>query len=398
MKNKKQIKKRSKFYSLTFRIVSYMFILMLVTMTIAITLMAIFYYSGIVDSGTAPAISPVLLIIILILISSLIGWLLSVALYSLTFKDLNEFQTAMGKVAHGDFSVSLPENDDGYMHDLNCGFNAMVKSLKSIETLKTDFISDFSHEFKTPIASIYGFAKLLKKGGLTEEERLEYIDIIITESNRLTRLAQNTLFMSRLETHETVYEKKLYSLDEQLRKCALMFQSEMDAKNIDLSLSGESVQYYGNEDLVQQMWINLISNAIKFTPSGGTVEISVTETSNRVIVSVRDSGIGMNEQTKQKIFDKFWQGDSSRAVAGNGLGLSIVNKILQLTDGKIEVKSKENEGSEFIVTLPNDIPEEKSDDGKNDPSAPSGQKLPVFRLFTPKPKKPSDGKPIQKTK
>lgn len=387
MRTKRQIKKRSKFYSLTFRIVSYMFILMLITMTIAITLMAVFYYSGIVDSGSAPAISPVLLIIILILISSLIGCLLSVALYSLTFKDLNVFQTAMGKVAHGDFSVSLPENDDGYMHDLNCGFNAMVKSLKSIETLKTDFISDFSHEFKTPIASIYGFAKLLKKGGLTEEERREYIDIIITESNRLSRLAQNTLFMSRLENHETVYEKKLYSLDEQLRKCALMFQSDMDAKHIDLSLSGESVEYYGSEDLVQQMWINLIGNAVKFTPHEGTIEISVSSESNRVTVSVRDSGIGMSEQTQKRIFDKFWQGDESRSVSGNGLGLSIVSKILQLTNGRIEVRSKVNEGSEFIVTLPNEIPEEKNDDGKNDPSASSAQKLPVFRLFTPKPKK-----------
>lgn len=385
-RNKKQVKKRSKIYSLTFRIVSYMFILMLVTMTIAITLMAVFYYTGIADSVNAPAISPVLLIIILILISSLIGCLLSVALYSLTFKDLNEFQTAMGKVAHGDFNVSLPENDEGYMHDLNCGFNSMVSSLKSIETLKTDFISDFSHEFKTPIASIYGFAKLLKKGGLTEEERREYIDIIITESDRLSRLAQNTLFMSRLETHETVYEKKLYSLDEQLRKCALMLQPEVDSKNIDLSLSGGKVYYYGNEDLVQQMWINLISNAVKFTPKNGSVEITVSECDGSVIVSVRDNGIGMNEETQKKIFDKFWQGDSSRSVAGNGLGLSIVNKILLLTGGKIDVKSKENEGSEFIVTLPNELPEENADGGKDEPS-PSGQKLPVIRLFTPKPKK-----------
>ncbi len=386
-RNKKQVKKRSKIYSLTFRIVSYMFILMLVTMTIAITLMAVFYYTGIADSVNAPAISPVLLIIILILISSLIGCLLSVALYSLTFKDLNEFQTAMGKVAHGDFNVSLPENDEGYMHDLNCGFNSMVSSLKSIETLKTDFISDFSHEFKTPIASIYGFAKLLKKGGLTEEERREYIDIIITESDRLSRLAQNTLFMSRLETHETVYEKKLYSLDEQLRKCALMLQPEVDSKNIDLSLSGGKVYYYGNEDLVQQMWINLISNAVKFTPKNGSVEITVSECDGSVIVSVRDNGIGMNEETQKKIFDKFWQGDESRSVSGNGLGLSIVSKILQLTNGRIEVRSKVNEGSEFIVTLPNEILEEKNDDGKNDPSASSAQKLPVFRLFTPKPKK-----------
>lgn len=343
---------RRKFNSLTFRIVSYMFVLMLVTLTVALTLMGIFYYTGFSPDGGAPAISPVLLIIILIIVSALIGCLLSVALYSLSFKELNTFQSAMKRVENGDFDVTLPDSEEGYMHDLNAGFNAMVRSLRSIETLKETFISDFSHEFKTPIASIYGFAKLLKKGGLTEEEKREYIDIIISESNRLTQLAQNTLDLTRLENQETVYEKKPYRLDEQLRKCALMFQSEMDAKNIDLSLSGENVMYYGNEDLMQQMWTNLIGNAVKFTPDGGNIEISVSSSGGCVSVSVRDSGAGMDEETQKHIFDKFWQGDASRSVSGNGIGLSIVKRIAQIAGGEIRVQSEPGKGSTFTAVFP----------------------------------------------
>ena len=340
---------RGRFYSLTFRIVSYMFVLMLITLTVALTLMSI--VMGITE-GENRIISPVLLVIILVVVSAFIGCLLSVALYSLSFRDLNTFQSAMKRVAGGDFSVTLPDTGDGYMHDLNAGFNAMVRSLKSIETLKETFISDFSHEFKTPIASIYGFAKLLKKGGLTPEEQREYIDIIISESNRLTQLAQNTLTLTRLDNHEAVYEKALYGLDEQLRKCALMFQGEMDAKNIDLSLSGEDVTYYGNKDLMQQLWINLISNAVKFTPEGGRIEISVSSGDGKVSVSVRDSGAGMDEETLKHIFDKFWQGDASRSVPENGLGLSIVRRIVQIAGGGINVVSAPGKGSEFIVTLP----------------------------------------------
>ena len=341
---------RGKFYSLTFRIVSYMFVLMLITLTIALTLMGIFMG---LSSEENRIISPVLLVIILVIVSALIGCLLSAALYGLSFRELNDFQNAMKRVANGDFNVTLPDSDQGYMHDLNAGFNAMVRSLKSTETLKESFISDFSHEFKTPISSIYGFAKLLKKGGLTEDERREYIDIIISESNRLTQLAQNTLAMTRLDNQETVYEKQPYSLDEQLRKCALMFQSELERKNIELSFNGENVVYYGSEDLMQQLWINLISNAVKFTPERGSVDISVSQSDDgTATVSISDSGVGMSEEEQKHIFDKFWQADSSRSVAGNGLGLSIVKRITQIAGGEISVSSKPDKGSVFTVTLP----------------------------------------------
>ena len=159
--------------------------------------------------------------------------------------------------------------------------------------------------------------------------------------------------MTRLSSDQTVYEKRFYSLDEQLRKCALIFQGELDRKSIDLSFSGENVMYYGNEDLMQQLWINLISNAVKFTGKNGSIEISVSGSEDgRATVSVRDSGVGITEEEQKHIFDKFWQADSSRSVAGNGLGLSIVKRITQIAGGEITVKSRPGEGSVFTVVLP----------------------------------------------
>lgn len=358
MENKKKNKRRfpAQFYSLTFKIISYVFILTIIMITIALSIMAVMYYSGLFDGGEGAAVSPVIVVIILVVVSSIIGALLAIGLYSLSFKEFNQFQAAMSKVAKGDFSVTLPDNEDNYMYELNSSFNAMVKSLKSIETLKTDFISDFSHEFKTPIASICGFAKLLASPNISEEEKQEYINIIISESNRLTQLSKNTLSLSKLDNQEAVYEKVPYSLDEQLRKCALMFQTEMDGKQIDLSLLGEDIVYCGNEELTQQLWINLIGNAVKFTPNGGSIEISVAEEDANVVVSVKDTGCGMDEETKRRIFDKFFQGDPSRSVSGNGLGLSIVSKILQIVGGDITVESEPDKGSVFTVTLPNRPP------------------------------------------
>ena len=350
---KVKIKLPSQFYTITFKIISYVFILVIITLVIALSLFAVLYYNGAFSGGEPDGfpISPVLLVVLLVLVSAIIGCVLSVALYSLSFKELKRFQTAMNKVAKGDFTVTLPENEENYMRDLNTSFNTMVRSLKSIETLKKDFISDFSHEFKTPLSSICGFAKLLGSKSLTNEERQEYIDIIASESSRLSTLAENTLYMARLENADGVLEKHYYALDEQLRKCALMFQSDADKKNIELVLVGENVTYFGNEGLMQQLWINLIGNAVKFTPDGGKIEITVTEDDKVITVIVQDNGVGMNEQTKAKIFDKFYQGDSSRSTLGNGLGLAIVKRIVEITRGSIEVESQVGQGSTFKVKL-----------------------------------------------
>lgn len=351
---KQRVKLRlpGQFYTVTFKIVSYVAVLMIITLTIALSLMAMLYYGGVFGNGQQqPPVSPVLLVILLVLVSAIIGCVLAVALYSLTFREFTQFEQAMNRVAKGDFSVTLPVSDESYMHDLNNAFNAMVRSLQSIETLKTDFISDFSHEFKTPITSICGFAKLLKNPNVAEEDKQEYINIIISESTRLSQLAQNTLSMSKLDNSDGAIERRVYSLDEQLRHCAIIFQAETERRHIDISVIGDDAEYYGNEELMQQMWINLIGNAVKFTPEGGSIDIAV-KGGDPVTVSVRDTGCGMDEETKAHIFDKFYQGDKSRSSAGNGLGLAIVRKIVQLAGGGIDVVSAPGQGSTFTVTLP----------------------------------------------
>lgn len=351
---KQRVKLRlpGQFYTVTFKIVSYVAVLMIITLTIALSLMAMLYYGGVFGDGQQqPPVSPVLLVILLVLVSAIIGCVLAVALYSLTFREFTQFEQAMNRVAKGDFSVTLPVSDESYMHDLNNAFNAMVRSLQSIETLKTDFISDFSHEFKTPITSICGFAKLLKNPNVAEEDKQEYINIIISESTRLSQLAQNTLSMSKLDNSDGAIERRVYSLDEQLRHCAIIFQAETERRHIDISVIGDDAEYYGNEELMQQMWINLIGNAVKFTPEGGSIDIAV-KGGDPVTVSVSDTGCGMDEETKAHIFDKFYQGDKSRSSAGNGLGLAIVRKIVQLSGGGIDVVSAPGQGSTFTVTLP----------------------------------------------
>lgn len=362
-KNKGKRRLPGQFYTITFKIISYVLILMVAMIVIALSVMTILYYCGVFgDSGHETA-NPIVIILIVILVSAVLVGVLAVGLYSYSFKGLNQFQAAMNKVAKGDFSVTLPTEEDNYMYALNSSFNAMVASLKSIETLKTDFISNFSHEFKTPISSICGFAKLLKNPRISDEEKQEYIDIIISESDRLTLLSKNTLSLSKLDNQETIYEKKNYSLDEQLRKCALMFQTQVDRKNIELSLFGEA-DYCGNEELMQQLWINLVGNAVKFTPENGSVDISVEKRDGGIAVSVRDTGIGMDEETKSRIFERFYQGDSSRSVSGNGLGLAIVKRILQIVGGNITVESEPSKGSTFTVFLPDEAAELKDTEKK----------------------------------
>ncbi|MBP5649180.1 MAG: HAMP domain-containing histidine kinase [Clostridia bacterium] len=333
------------------RTVGYVLCVLTITLAIAVVLFLCLFVFGPMGSELPP-MSPILFIILLNIFSLIMGFLLSIILYRITFKELEDFDVGMKKVGKGDFSVRLEERENSYMSELNHTFNAMVTSLNSIETLKTDFISNFSHEFKTPLSSVSGFAKLLKKGDLTPEESKEYIDIIISEAERLVQLSKNTLLMSRLDNQEALYEKKTYFLDEQLRKCALLFQTDIDKKQINLSLEGEDIQYYGSQDLTQQLWINLIGNAVKFTNEGGAISISIDKTSEFIEVKIADTGIGMSAETKQRIFDKFFQGDKSHTTYGNGLGLSICKKIIEITGGSIEVESELGQGSTFIVKLP----------------------------------------------
>ena len=259
---------------------------------------------------------------------------------------------AFDKVSHGQFGYQLEVPKSGQFKSLFENFNKMSKELSSIQTLKDEFIHDFSHEFKTPIASINGFANLLLEGGLTEEEQRQYLKIIADESARLSTLAENTLTLNRLENQQFLGEVKPYRLDLQIKECVILLEREWTAKDITVSSELAPLEYEGNASLMQQVWLNLIGNAIKFTPSRGEIAVSLAERGGGAEVRVSDNGIGMSKEVAAHVFDKYYQGDASHSTRGNGLGLSIVKRIVTLAGGSVSVESREGEGSTFIVFLP----------------------------------------------
>ncbi|MGN1033445.1 MAG: ATP-binding protein, partial [Intestinibacter sp.] len=259
---------------------------------------------------------------------------------------------ATGEVAKGNFNIKLPIPNEFELASLTAKFNTMVKELNSIETLRNDFISNVSHEIKTPIATIQGFSNLLKDDTLSKEDRDEYLDIIISETSRISNLTSNILKLTKLETQEIITDKVSFSLDEQLRHSVLLLQRDLNEKNLNIDIELDEVQIYNNEDLLQQVWINLISNAIKFTDENGKISIQLMDTEDTATVKITDTGIGMKAESLSHIFDKFYQEDKSHSSNGNGLGLALVKRIVDLCDGTIRVKSMLGEGSSFTVELP----------------------------------------------
>lgn len=259
---------------------------------------------------------------------------------------------AVQEVAKGNFDIQIKNNSIDEVGQLTRNFNKMTQELKRIEYLRKDFINSVSHEFKTPIASIQGFAKLIQMENLSEEEKREYAGIIAEESARLSKLSTNILRLSSLENKEIVDSTKLFPLDEQIRKTILLLEHEWSRKNISFDIELEKLQYQGDEELLQQVWINLINNAIKFSPENGSITVRLEKASDGVRASIMDEGIGMSEETTQRIFEMFYQGDKAHSSEGNGLGLTIAKRILDLCSGSIQVESRLGEGSTFTVILP----------------------------------------------
>lgn len=267
-------------------------------------------------------------------------------------KKVTKLTNAINRVAAGDFQIRLNEAHSAPLTEVVKNFNKMTRELQSVETLRCDFVNNFSHEFKTPIASINGFAQLLLDTEVPEEERKEYLHIIAEESLRLTHLAEQTMMLSRLDSQQTIPDREIYSLDEQLRQTAILLSPAWNEKHIDLTVDAESMSFYGNPALLSQLWINLLNNAIKFTPESGKISISAHQHKNCFLVSIQDNGCGITEEQLPHIFHRYYKGSPSRSLAGLGLGLSIAHRIVELCGGSIEVKSRPGAGSCFTVTLP----------------------------------------------
>lgn len=297
--------------------------------------------------------NPFLPIIMIFTTSIFIATAVNILVGKKVLKPISAISKAMVDVAKGDFKVHL--DYDGVVNELNdmsANFNSMVHELGNIETLRTDFVVSVSHEFKTPLASIEGFATILQNPELTADEKNEYARKIIESTNQLAKLSSSILMVSKLENTEIITEKTSFRLDEQIRQSILMLESLWDSKKISFNIELDSVYYYGNEELLAQVWTNLIGNAIKFTPKNGEISISLQDCAEHLSVAVSDTGIGMTADVQKHIFDKFYQADRSGYTEGNGLGLSLVKRIIDLCHGRIQVMSEIGTGTTFIIDLP----------------------------------------------
>ena len=291
-----------------------------------------------------------------ILMIAMLCFLLStVSYYFLSkrvFAPLEEFNKASKQVASGDFSVQL-----GYQGDIEelrvtmDNFNRMVKELNSVEIMRNDFIADVSHEFKTPLAAITGYATFLQDPELSQEEKQEYIRKIFFNIDKLNDLTENILRLSKLEHQQFMEDPVSFRLDEQIREAIVLLEPKWGRKQIEFELELPEVVFRGYPSLLFQVWTNLIGNAIKYTDQDGKIAVYLKETDHHVKVIVSDDGIGMDENTLNHIFDKFYQGDTSRKSQGNGLGLPLCQEIVQKCGGKIHVESTPGVGSVFLVNL-----------------------------------------------
>lgn len=270
---------------------------------------------------------------------------------------LHKLAEATDQVANGDFSVYVPTihtpDKWDYLDVMIMDFNKMVEELGSIETLKTDFVSNVSHEMKTPIAVIKNYAELLRSEHTTEEQRKEYAVNIEGAARRLSDLIGNILKLNKLENQRIAPEVEVYDVCRQLCDCILQFEDAWEEKEIEMDTELEDrAMVKADESLLELVWNNLLSNAVKFTEPGGKITVRQTSDDQFVNVSVSDTGCGMDQENINHIFDKFYQGDTSHSKEGNGLGLALVKRVLELLDGKIEVFSERGKGSTFLVKLP----------------------------------------------
>lgn len=270
-------------------------------------------------------------------------------------KPVREILEATERIAAGDFSVRVPISHAFELYDdidvIKENLNRMAEELSKTELMRTDFISSVSHEIKTPLSIIRNYAKAIGKDGVDEETRKRYAETLVGASERLTNLVQNILKLNKLENLEILPELKKIELGESLRECVLAMEELTEKKNIELVCDIDDVIVLAPSDLLEIVWNNLLSNAIKFTNDGGKVEVSLKKTGNYAVVTIEDTGCGISPEHGARIFEKFYQADSSRANEGNGLGLALVKRVIDLSGGEISVKSALNKGTTFTVKL-----------------------------------------------
>ncbi len=295
-----------------------------------------------------------LTMLLMIPIMSVIYYLAMKPVVRMIDSRINRLIFAMDEVANGNLEHQIDMENGGEFTKAYGQFNAMVLELKKTKQEMQDFTNEFAHEFKTPITAISGFSEhLLSTGeGLETPERMEQLKMISEESERLLKLSMNTLLLSKVDAMQVVENKEEYDLAEQLRRCVILMFKELEKKDLELEMDEDlTLPFYGNAELLQHVWINLLSNAVKFTPAGGLIRIEGEKSGDRITVSISDNGVGMDEKTLGRIFEKYYQNDSCSIAGGSGIGLSIVKRIVTLSGGEIRAESRPGEGASFIVTF-----------------------------------------------
>ena len=289
------------------------------------------------------------------LLSIPVGLLVSAAVSKFLLKPIRDVIGGMDRLASGDFKTrirvgKIMRRYPAYV-EVSESFNTMAEELEHTEMLREDFINNFSHEFKTPIVSIAGFAKLLKRGSLSEEQQREYLSAIEEESLRLSVMATNVLSLTKVENQTILTDVREFNLSEQIRSCILLLENKWSKKELDLHLDFGEYRIRAEEELLKQVWINLLDNAIKFAPDGNLIRIQILEGEHSIAVEVSNTGSRIPQENLKKVFNKFYQADESHAMQGNGVGLAIVKRVVELHSGSVSVSSDE-ELTTFTVLLP----------------------------------------------
>ena len=292
-------------------------------------------------------------IVWMVLFSVVLGGGLSIIMSSFFLRPVTRMGRAMERVAAGDFTVRLDNPGAlGEMRDSYAHFNTMTRALAATETLQSDFISNVSHEFKTPINAIEGYAMLMQDAGNDPALQREYADKILLSTRRLSELVNNILLLSKVDNQTMPLEKHPYRLDEQLRRAILLLERKWTQKQIEWDVDMDEATYTGNESLMLHVWVNLLDNAIKFDPVGGEIRLRLHCESTCIRITVSDNGPGIPKDQQSAIFERFYQADGSHKSEGNGLGLALARRIVRMCGGEISVSSEPGKGSCFTVELP----------------------------------------------
>ncbi|MBQ8202820.1 MAG: HAMP domain-containing histidine kinase [Clostridia bacterium] len=299
-----------------------------------------------------PPITSIPLLIQLNLFSLVIAVISTYFLSKMFFDPIKELRIGMQKVADGKFDTRLEtKSSSSEIQEVFAGFNMMTQELGSTEILQTDFVSNVSHEFKTPINAIEGYSTLLQGGDNLDTDQQEYVEKILFNTKRLSTLVSNILLLSKIENQSIQTHKEWYGLDEQIREAFLALESAWAPKDIDFDVDMEDLEYYGNEQMMYHVWTNIIGNAVKFSPQGEIIKIRLYKKEGNIFFVVDDRGPGLSAEAQKHLFDKFYQEDSSHKQEGNGLGLALVKRILTMADGDVFAENIMGGGCRFTVTL-----------------------------------------------